>query len=329
MGKSAHRHLAVGRASSHRRHPQVSPIARAARAVLRTWTRRADADATARRAEWRIETLEPKLLLSADAVPVVQLVVQQAAEDPSAAHFARGDGQVCIAAASGTGGDPATLQFDGDIRPVDVLARREPGRAGAGDDLVLAIAGSSDSVRLESYFSAEPTAARAPIGSIRFASDGTVWTQADVQAQVAVDTDAAVMSFAAHSSDLYLFGKGDGQRTVSIGNAVGSERLDTVQLKAGVTPAEIALTRVDDAEFGAGSALQIAIRGRRSAHGFRVPRRWRASQRWPAADRLRRRHVLGDGRHPCASQQRERRRRDARRRRRCERCQSGLGGRHR
>lgn len=61
-------------------------------------------------------------------------------------------------------------------------------------------------------------------------------------------------------NDIFLFGRGDGRDTIEV--AYGDPgRLNTLQFKEGVAPADVVLRQVDDAAYGAGTSLQIGIAG--------------------------------------------------------------------
>ncbi len=97
--------------------------------------------------------------------------------------YARGDGADEIEDrpfySNGTGGSD-TLRFAAGITPAEVerYRTRNGSLFAPGDDLTLVIDGSSDQVRIASYF-----AATREIETIEFA-DGTRWTRADVEARL-------------------------------------------------------------------------------------------------------------------------------------------------
>jgi len=59
----------------------------------------------------------------------------------------------------------------------------------------------------------------------------------------------------------FLFGRGDGQDSIVSVYDVTSGKLNTLQFKAGVLPADIIRKRVDDPVFGVGAALEVSISG--------------------------------------------------------------------
>lgn len=85
-------------------------------------------------------------------------------------QFARGSGQDTIANAEFDGyGTQDVLQFAAGIAPADILLSK------SNDDLVLAVAGTSDGVRLQNYFLGD----LAVVEQIRFA-DGSTWTEQSI-----------------------------------------------------------------------------------------------------------------------------------------------------
>src|SRR6478736_9748462 len=91
MSKPARR-ASTPRQRLERPRGRVTPMARAVRVALDTWkksfgARRAGPGGTPDTHLWRIETLEPKLLLSADAIPAVHLVVGDRQEGESVYRF--------------------------------------------------------------------------------------------------------------------------------------------------------------------------------------------------------------------------------------------------
>ncbi|MEP7301528.1 MAG: calcium-binding protein, partial [Caldimonas sp.] len=249
---------------------------------------------------WRIETLEPKLLLSADAIPAVHLIVN----DPPGGvantyQYHAGDGADWVA--SYYDASPAkanTLQFEGAIRPADVVVSRvfDP-RSGADVGLRLSI-GGGDSVSIDAFFADDdPGNPRNPIQRVRFASDGTVWDLATLLRLAAtggpgndvlrgssagepfggqagndvIDGGAGGDSIDGGLGDdlvtggpgnnLYLFGKGDGQDTIRSYLDATPGKLNTLEFKSGVTPAEVGVARVDDAQWGVGAGLTLTIAG--------------------------------------------------------------------
>ena len=62
-------------------------------------------------------------------------------------------------------------------------------------------------------------------------------------------------------NNTYLFGRGDGQDSISAFNDTTGGKLNTLQFKAGVATTDIVRKKVDDAVWGAGSSLEISIAG--------------------------------------------------------------------
>jgi Ca2+-binding RTX toxin-like protein len=192
-------------------------------------------------------------------------------------RFARGDGADTIReytdAFNGTGGTDV-VEFAEGIAPADVIVSQ----ADSGWSLRLAIAGSADSLKLES--SANDGKFRVEL--VRFA-DGTVWTHADVMALATAPTagndsiwggyEAETLSggggddvidgrngndvltggtgndllYGSGGNDTYVFARGDGIDTVReyIDGFSGWGGTDTIQFAAGVAPADVAVSQAD------------------------------------------------------------------------------------
>ncbi|MBI3349607.1 MAG: LEPR-XLL domain-containing protein, partial [Burkholderiales bacterium] len=146
--------------------------ARAA-AALRRASKNASTRVEAKKPEpWKIETLEPKLLLSADALPAVHLLATQGeAAAPKVYAFERGEGAAWVDARAA--GDNATglLQLGQGVAPADVAVRRVvDDSTGEATALELALRGSADRVQIRGFF----TDAN-PVQAVAFA-DGTRWS---------------------------------------------------------------------------------------------------------------------------------------------------------
>jgi Ca2+-binding RTX toxin-like protein len=191
--------------------------------------------------------------------------------------FGKGDGQDTIQSNSGLATDKFNaLQFRAGVSPSEIRATR------AGNDLVLAIAGTADQVTVRYYFNEDdPSTIYNPIQQVRFA-DGTSW---DLEAITKFyltgtsGTDVIEGTFKADiilgnggddtlygrggddtldggagndqlfgeaGNDTYLFGRGDGQDTIGADGSGGTAKFNTLQFKAGVTAADIAVTRVNN-----------------------------------------------------------------------------------
>ena len=188
---------------------------RAMRARAVSAVRRAAKTAATRRAPpapdaWKIETLEPKLLLSADAVPAVHLLVSQDAPTdsspsvalaPLAAHissgpgsnlylFGRGDGAVTVQSyADPNLGKLNTLQFKAGVLPSDVrLAPATDTQAGGPVALALTIKGTADIITFNGFFfSGTPANVLNGLQRVTFA-DGTVWHISDLLFRLGMGT---------------------------------------------------------------------------------------------------------------------------------------------
>ncbi len=100
--------------------------------------------------------------------------------------FGKGDGQDCIALSSDTTvGKLNTLVFKAGVAPSEIIGSR------SGDDLVFAIAGTSDSITMTSFFFYDnPAHPNNPVQQARFA-DGTIWELATMTAMGFVVGSAA------------------------------------------------------------------------------------------------------------------------------------------
>ena len=99
--------------------------------------------------------------------------------------------------------DAATdvIEFDTGISASQVAAERQ------GDDLILRVTGTADSVRVRSYFASDASTNRT-IKEIRFA-DGTIWSIAHVKALVLAPSDADQEIRGYASDDVLSAGGGD------------------------------------------------------------------------------------------------------------------------
>lgn len=95
--------------------------------------------------------------------------------------FGRGSGQDVIVDRDSTAGNLDAIVLGADIAPSDVQASREV------DDLVLRIAGTSDQLRVTSWF-AESAPRQYEVEEVRF-DDGTVWSRDTLSALVIVPTE--------------------------------------------------------------------------------------------------------------------------------------------
>ena len=132
-------------------------------------------------------------------------------------RFGRGDGQDTVIDGDYTAGNSDTLRFKEGVAPADVKFIR------SGNDLVLAIRGSSDQVTLKQYFDEAWNGANGPwlIERIAFA-DGTVLSFADVQAILFAGSEEAETIVGSRSADVLT---GQGGNDTLIGNG-GDDRLE-------------------------------------------------------------------------------------------------------
>lgn len=111
--------------------------------------------------------------------------------------FGRGDGQDAVIDGDYTAGNTDTLRFKEGVAPEDVRLIRD------GNDLVLAIRGSSDRVTLKQYFDETSLGANGPylIERIAFA-DGTELSFADVQAILFAGSEEAETIVGSQRADI-------------------------------------------------------------------------------------------------------------------------------
>ena len=190
--------------------------------------------------------------------------------------FGRGDGNDVISQDYSTGSKLNVLQFKAGLLPADVTALR------SGQDLLLQIAGSADSVLVSYFFLNDaPSNPYNPIQQIRF-GDGTTWSLADIASRTYVDAATAgadtvhgtigsdVIDGKAGADTLYgddgndtliggmgndylVGGRGNDVFTFNIGD--GADNIDATD----------ALSAVDTLRFGAGIA-ETDVRPMRSGN---------------------------------------------------------------
>ncbi len=184
--------------------------------------------------------------------------------------FGKGDGQDNITVYNRGGID--TLQFKQGVLPGDVLLEASPYSA-----LVVKIKGSADQVEIEQFMPNHDTSTDInTLRQIRFA-DGTTWDLAKIESQlyggsagadrVSGTANANIMFGLGGNdflngnagndtidgglgndtikgggdSDTYLFGRGDGADTLMPTYDYSSGKVDVLQFKAGIAPADITL----------------------------------------------------------------------------------------
>uniref|UniRef100_UPI00248270C9 calcium-binding protein n=1 Tax=Methylibium rhizosphaerae TaxID=2570323 RepID=UPI00248270C9 len=172
----------------------------------------------------------------------------------------------------GTNAD--TIVLGAGITPADVTLTRWY------DDLVISINGTDDRLTVPGYFYNDGTSVYA-VEAIRFA-DGTSWNYATTKSKVSTATTPAGATFNGTASadsvvgtqgndtlrgdagndtldggagndtldggtgnDTYLFGRGSGKDTINSYDTTAG-KLDVVQLGAGITAADVVLTRSGD-----------------------------------------------------------------------------------
>jgi trimeric autotransporter adhesin len=120
--------------------------------------------------------------------------------------FGRGDGQDMLNNLDATVGRVDTLQFRANVSPADVLVSRSA--SGSGTDLLLSIAGTTDSVQLVGYMFGDGVNDYT-VNQIKFA-DGTNWSLADIKLKLLQGTTGNDSLYGyASSGDLINAGAGD------------------------------------------------------------------------------------------------------------------------
>ena len=186
--------------------------------------------------------------------------------------FGRGSGQDIIGDYDTKAGNIDTILINSDISPNDITLRR------SGDDLLLSIAGASDTVMVSNWFFSE--AGDYQIEHIQFA-DGTIWDATVIKQMVLQGTsgDDILVGYSTPDAisglegndqiygragddtldggagndylcgeagnDTYIFGRGSGQDTV-IDQDDTTGNLDTILLNPDITPADVKLKRNGD-----------------------------------------------------------------------------------
>ncbi|WP_166870989.1 calcium-binding protein [Massilia mucilaginosa] len=197
--------------------------------------------------------------------------------------FGKGDGQDRITVTDGS--DVDTLQFKPGVLPGDVLLEASP-----YSGLIAKIKGSTDQITVESFMPSNGTATElSPLQLIRFA-DGTSWNMAQIESQLYGGSAGADRVFGTVNAnamfglggadflsgnagndtiegglgndtlsggggnDIYVYGSGDGADKLMPAYNELAGKIDALQFKAGIAPADITLAT----SF---SALLIKIKG--------------------------------------------------------------------
>ncbi len=185
--------------------------------------------------------------------------------------FGRGDGQDTIWSYDANQTKQDVVQFKAGVTTADVAVSRN------GDNLILKIADTQDQLMVQNYFYNDDSFNPCGIEAIRF-DDGTSWEYVEIKAKTLVATegdDYLVGSANADSlagsggndtlygrsgndtldggvgndymngqagNDTYLFGRGDGQDTISSYDG-NQNKQDVVQFKAGIVAANVQVSR--------------------------------------------------------------------------------------
>lgn len=191
--------------------------------------------------------------------------------------FGLGDGQDTVSASYDTAIDRSSvLQFRAGVAAANVAVRR------SGSDLLLSIAGSTDTITVQYFFYGDSTnSAYNPLQEIRFA-DGTTWSAQEVARQAMLGTQANdllrgltgndlivggdgadnlsgaggndVLDGGAGNdylqgdagADVYRFTRGGGQDTINNYEAVAQgavKPLDAIVFGVGIAPSDVVVTR--------------------------------------------------------------------------------------
>jgi Ca2+-binding RTX toxin-like protein len=154
------------------------------------------------------------------------------------------------------GKDTDVVQFDADIRPQDVMVKRD----GTTTDLLITIAGSSSVLRVKAEFNQAGSIFSCGIEQFRFA-DGTIWDKQQVALMTLRGTpgnDVLVgfngddlmdggagndTLYGGSGSDTYLFGRGSGSDTIYEENDLYGKDTDVVQFDADIRPQDVTVKR--------------------------------------------------------------------------------------
>ncbi|MGE0108349.1 MAG: calcium-binding protein [Bdellovibrionales bacterium] len=161
--------------------------------------------------------------------------------------FGRGYGQDIVQAVHTDSGH-SVLQFNADVNPADIVVTR------SSSDLVLSVAGTTDKVTLQFYF----TSATYQVAGIHF-SDGTVWDYQDIVTILTTGTpgnDTLVGTSGNETldggagndtlkgnggNDTYVFGRGYGQDAID--NTHSDSGQSILRFNADTLPSDVSVTR--------------------------------------------------------------------------------------
>ncbi|NCC30651.1 MAG: hypothetical protein EOM24_01360, partial [Chloroflexia bacterium] len=177
-------------------------------------------------------------------------------------RFGRGDGHDIIIDDSWNADDVDRIALKAGVAPEDVRLERvrDPNNWRNIDDLVLTIVDTGETITVKKHFVAGH---RHAIEEIVFA-DGTVWATEEIRSRALMggDGDDELLGFnnrddvivgnagddvlrGLSGSDTYRFGRGDGHDTI-IEDSWNAADVDRIEIKAGVAPSDVHLTRVRD-----------------------------------------------------------------------------------
>ncbi|MFT3818087.1 MAG: calcium-binding protein [Rubrivivax sp.] len=207
--------------------------------------------------------------------------------------FGRSDGQdVVVGATDGSAGKLNTLEFKAGIDPADVVVRRISDQG--YPSMQFSIVGTNDSVIARYALNGDDlNNPDSPIQQVKFA-DGTTWDLAAIKARMLTGTAGADSIYGTKDADVilgnagndllvggagddrldggtgndelqggagnntYLFGLGDGQDIIVGATDSSVGKLNTLEFKAGVGPADVVVRRISDQGY---PSLQFSIAG--------------------------------------------------------------------
>ncbi|WP_145840404.1 calcium-binding protein [Denitratisoma sp. DHT3] len=186
--------------------------------------------------------------------------------------FGRGDGQDTISSYEWNTSKQDVLRFKTGISSADVVVSRQ------SDNLILKIAGTQDQITVQSYFSNDGAFNAYGLESIQFEDGSPAWDYAAVKAKslLATGSDDTLYGFGSDDvlegrggndtlygqggndtlsggvgndylggdagNDIYLFGRGDGQDTIS-NYDITQGKQDVLRFKTGIAPADVVVSR--------------------------------------------------------------------------------------
>ncbi|WJF89257.1 calcium-binding protein [Paraburkholderia bonniea] len=165
--------------------------------------------------------------------------------------------------------DIDTVKFDADVRPEDVMVKRD----GRSDDLLVTIKGATNVLRIKDQLRQHEKNFFAAIERFQFAN-GTIWSKNEVALMTLRSTpgDDVIQGFEGDDlidggagddklygdkgSDTYLFGRNSGNDTIYESYDFNNKDIDTVKFDADVRPEDVMVKR-----DGRSDDLLVTIKG--------------------------------------------------------------------